>query len=195
MTDLCAAACAGTLHRQAVRRSMDVIAQDLFPMPLRPLLFAALLLLAACATGPTPYAPAQRAGGPGFTETRIESDRYRVNFHADSGGMARASDLVLLRAAELTLQNGNDWFAVTQRETEGGAYAGGARPNVSIGVGGANYGGHTSIGTGVGVTLGGNGGSNGATATLEIRMGKGPKPADVAVYDARDVQRSIGPRA
>jgi hypothetical protein len=162
-------------------------------MTSRSLALAALLALAACATGPTAYAPAQRAGGPGYAETRIEADRYRVTFRDESDG-ARAHDLALLRAADLTVQNGYDWFVVTQRGAQPGAASGGG-PRFSVGVGGANYGGNTSIGTGVGVSFGGGGSSSsGSAATIEIRMGKGAKPADTAAYDARDVQRSIGPR-
>ncbi len=165
-------------------------------MTLRPLALIALLGLVACATAPTPYASAPRPGGPGYSETRIETDRYRVSFRDESGNTARASDMALLRAADLTVQSGFDWFVVTQRGIEPGGDGDGGRPAVSVGIGGASGGGHTSIGTGVGVTFGGGGGgARAAVASLEIRMGKGAKPADIAAYDARDVQRSIGPRA
>src|SRR5262245_26004202 len=75
----------------------------------------------ACATAPTPYAPAARAGGYGYSDTPIENDRYRVTFRTSSGGYSRASDMALLRAADLTLQRGYDWFAVTQRVGESAA--------------------------------------------------------------------------
>ena len=82
----------------------------------RALLLALVLGLAACAT-PSVYAPATRPGGAGFSETRIENDRYRVTYR-DAANEASAADFALLRAAELTLAQGYDWFVVDQRSTE-----------------------------------------------------------------------------
>jgi hypothetical protein len=153
------------------------------------------LALTACATAPAPYGPSAKPGGAGYSETRIEADRYRVLYRAPNGSGAQASDYALRRAAELTLQSGHDWFAVTQRSVENGQ-RGGAGPRVGIGVGGVDFGGHgaVSVGTGVGFNLGG-GDRGGALAMLEIRFGGGPKPADVNAYDARDVLASLAPPA
>ncbi|MGE3303254.1 MAG: hypothetical protein AB7M12_09090 [Hyphomonadaceae bacterium] len=152
------------------------------------LALAALLVLFACAT-PTAYGPAPRPGAPGYAETRIEADRYRVTFVARGGPPERAYDLALRRAAELTLQSGYDWFLVNQRYGE--RAGSGAGPRVSLGVGGTSFGGHsaTGVGAGVGFNLGGG---PPASATLEFRMGRGAKPADAAAYDAREVARALG---
>jgi hypothetical protein len=78
----------------------------------------ATLSLAACETGPTPYQPAS-GSQPGYSETRIENNRYRVTFQ---GNTSTSRDVVetymLYRAAELTLQNGFDTFTVAHRETD-----------------------------------------------------------------------------
>ena len=58
-------------------------------MPAKPAIFAlsaALLLgLTACAT-PTPYQPVVRSGAAigGFSELRVEANRFRVNFQGNS---------------------------------------------------------------------------------------------------------------
>jgi len=155
----------------------------------------AAALLAGCASAPpAPYGPAATPGASGFSDTQIKSDRYRVTYRAKSGGSARADDMALLRASEITLARGFDWFAVIQRNTEA-APGSSAGPQVSIGTGFGNYGRHTgvSIGTGVGFNLGG-GKQGGAVSSLEIRLGKGAKPNDISAYDAREVERSIRPR-
>jgi hypothetical protein len=146
--------------------------------------------LAACST-PTVYGPAAKPNASGFTENRIQSDRWRVSYRGGSGAPAtQVNDYALLRAAELTLQQGYDWFRVDRRYTEThGGYGGG----LSIGVGGASFGSHSATGVGVstGVPIGGG---PALTTTLEISTGKGPKPNDPEVYDARSVQESIRPR-
>lgn len=76
--------------------------------------------LAACAT-PTPYQPyvkGQTYGG-GFSETRLETNRYRVTFAGNSLTTRETVEAYLLyRAAELTVQNGYDWFQVADRDTD-----------------------------------------------------------------------------
>jgi hypothetical protein len=149
----------------------------------------AALALAACTT-PTVFAPMQRADGPGFSETRIEADRWRITFRGGSdAGPDRVSDLTLLRAAQLTLQQGFDWFRITQRFGEAQPPRG---PFLSVGGGTSSYGwgGGSAVGVGVsGIPLGGG---QMLSETIEVVMGRGPTPqGDPSVYDARDVSRSI----
>ena len=62
----------------------------------------AVLALAACAT-PTVYAPANpnAASSVGFSEYRIENNRYRVTFQGGSGAPPQlVNDYAFLRAAE-----------------------------------------------------------------------------------------------
>ena len=80
------------------------------------LLTAAALLLGAGATS-TPYAPMD--GRYGYSEQRIETDRFRVEFHGNSSTSRETVETFLLyRAAELTLENGFDYFLVVERDTD-----------------------------------------------------------------------------
>jgi hypothetical protein len=75
--------------------------------------------LAACET-PTPYQPnlpGQSTSG-GFSESRIEADRWRVTFAGNSMTSRETVEAYLLfRAAELTTQQGFDWFTIVDRDT------------------------------------------------------------------------------
>lgn len=86
-----------------------------------PILAGAVLALAACATSSTPYQPvssSNRVAG-GYSEARLAPDRYRVTF---AGNTWTSRDTVegylLYRAAELTVEQGFDWFEIVNRETE-----------------------------------------------------------------------------
>ena len=84
---------------------------------------AALFLtagLAACETA-TPYQPniPGQATRGGYSETRLEADRWRVTFTGNTmTSRETVEGYLLFRAAELTLQNGADWFAIVDRNTE-----------------------------------------------------------------------------
>jgi hypothetical protein len=77
--------------------------------------------LAACAT-PTPYQPATlTARGPvnGFSEAPLTRNRWRVTFSGNTvTSREQVEDALLLRAAELTLQQGFETFTTVNRATE-----------------------------------------------------------------------------
>jgi hypothetical protein len=154
-------------------------------------IFAALLaapLLAACAST-TPYGPAAKDGAKGYTTQQIENDRFRVAYTDRKADTAR--DYALLRAAEVTLENGGDWFELTNGYTEGDTgRRGGIRPTIGVGgsVGSRGYHGG-GVGIGIGLPVGGS--SSGVTESLEFVIGKGAKPDKTAAYDARSVQASM----
>jgi hypothetical protein len=78
----------------------------------------AALALSACATS-TPYQPAGPSGYNGYSEQRLNSDRYRVSFSGNSLTSREQVEMsLLLRAAELTTQNGYDWFSTANRDVE-----------------------------------------------------------------------------
>lgn len=156
---------------------------------------ASTLALTACASL-APYGPSMGPSGQGFAEQRIESDRYRVTYRG-VGAPGPVADRALLRAAQLTTEQGYDWFEVTQRYIDGRPdSAGGMRPSVSIGGGsssyGGRYGGFRSSGVGVGVGLNFSGPSPTSTV-LEVRLGRGQRPERAEAYDARDVQQNLRP--
>ncbi|MGQ0533845.1 MAG: CC0125/CC1285 family lipoprotein [Caulobacteraceae bacterium] len=159
---------------------------------------AAALALAACATtAAPPYSAAASATSAGYSETQIEANRYFVTYRAPSGASAAVlQDYALLRAAELTLQNGRDWFWVDRRTTdEQSSRYGGS--SVGVGVGGGSWGRSSgaSVGVGLNFPLGGQSGPRARSATLEIRFGQGPKPDDANAYDARSTAANLRARA
>jgi hypothetical protein len=87
--------------------------------PLAALSLGLILTLSACAT-PTPYQPAppgQHTGG--FSEIRIEPNRFRVTFSGNSlTSRETVEGYLLYRAAELTVAQGYDVFTVVDRKTD-----------------------------------------------------------------------------
>jgi hypothetical protein len=149
----------------------------------------AALTLAACATAVgTAYAPAGK-NGYGYSDTRIEEGRYRITFAGDG---ATAPDVVedyaLLRAAELALAGGYDWFRVVGRAVD-------EQEKGGVGIGAGLGGGGRNVGGGVSGNLGTLGARKFYTARIEVIMGKGDKPADgQGVYDARSLSDSMRAR-
>ncbi len=79
----------------------------------------AALALAACATSSTPYQPAGQGSRYGYSELRLQEDRYRVTFAGNSVTSREQVEMsLLLRSAEVTLQSGYDWFSTVNRATE-----------------------------------------------------------------------------
>jgi len=77
----------------------------------------ALLLLGGCATS-TPYV-AGAEEGYGYSDQKIEDNRWMVNFAGNSLTDRQTVETYLLyRAAELTDQAGYDHFRVVRRETD-----------------------------------------------------------------------------
>jgi hypothetical protein len=75
--------------------------------------------LAACETA-TPYQPniPGQATSGGYSEIRVEPDRWRVSFAGNSLTSRETVEAYLLfRAAELTVQQGYDWFEIVDRNT------------------------------------------------------------------------------
>jgi hypothetical protein len=147
----------------------------------------AALALAGCATA-TPYQPLK--GGEGYSEQKLEPNRYRIVFTANSSTpRQKTQDYVLLRAAELTLDQGYDYFVLTGQST-------GREPRssaFSVGLGGFSFGGGGGVGGGVGVGTGGGGGDY--TQLADIVMFKGAKPEnDPNAFDARAVKENLAKR-
>lgn len=165
---------------------------------LRQLAFiAAATVLSACASsGPPPYAAATGQTSAGYSETQIESNRYFVTYRAPGSAEAYVlEDYALLRAADLTLQNGRSWFWVDRRTLdEQNSRSSG--PSIGIGVGGGSYGGRSGVSGGVGfnIPLGGQRAQRARSATLEVRFGEGPKPDEANAYDARSTSTNLRAR-
>ncbi len=167
-----------------------------------PLLAVAALTLAGCETA-TPYQPIgahnSEAGG-GYSDQQIEGNRWRVTF---AGNSLTSRDTVerylLYRSAELTVQQGFDWFSAYDRNTDRstqtyvdpyfGAYWGPRWGFYRRGYGwGYGRWGDPFWGGPLDVQQ-----TSEFKATAEIIMGKGPKPADRSAFDARSVIEHLGP--
>src|SRR5215510_5409937 len=93
-------------------------------MSARKVAIAASLALAtgltACATA-TPYqpnVPGQKTSG-GYSELRLEPNRFRVNFQGNTlTSRETVEGYLLFRAAELTVQSGFDYFSMVDRNTD-----------------------------------------------------------------------------
>ncbi len=163
----------------------------------------ALALLGACATA-TPYQPAT-PNARGYSNQQIESNRWMVSFAGNSLTDRQTVETYLLyRAAELTSQNGYDYFRVVRRATD-------ADKNlVPVGTGYSPYYGyfapqyrfysrHGRI-YAVPNPWAGFGDPFGPSqyreiqryeASAEILMGRGPKPDDPAYFDAQEVRQNL----
>ncbi|AKQ42971.1 hypothetical protein CP97_14435 [Aurantiacibacter atlanticus] len=82
---------------------------------------ATSLVIAGCASRSTPYQPiasANRIAG-GYSDERLGEDRYRVSFAGNTlTSREKVESYLLFRAAELTLEQGRDWFAIEDRVVE-----------------------------------------------------------------------------
>ena len=68
-------------------------------------------VVTACASGPD-YRQAASPNGEGYSQKVIESDRYRVSYKLNEDHIGKAQDYALLRAAELTMEQGYETFEV-----------------------------------------------------------------------------------
>lgn len=155
------------------------------------ILTPAILLMAACASGPEPYQHAETTKARGAYVLPIEDNRLRISYRAKDAGTSR--QYALLTAAEETLSRGAEWFRVTNAytdEPERDARSGGT--SISIG-GSTGSRGRSSVGIGVGIGLPIGGGSGGGESVhaLEIVIGSGTKPDDPEVYDAAQVRDAL----
>jgi len=146
------------------------------------------LALNACATPQKLY---QAAAGPrsvGYSEYPVEPGRYRITFRGGPGATPqRVADLALIRAADLALAEGYDWFRVADRVTEEQPDRG---PRIGLGVGSGSYGRRSGVSLGVGTSFDLGGGPSVST-TIEVLMGRGERPRGQDAYDARALRETL----
>lgn len=155
---------------------------------------AGALGLAACESyGPTPYQPGDRYTG-GYSETRIESDRFRIAFRGNSlTDRETVENYMLYRAAELTLQQGYDNFTVVSRDTDRDrrvrSSPGYAHRYLNYAYFVPRYG--WVYDYDYWVTPPTYSESTRYEAFAEIMMSRGPKGSDSATFNAREVQANL----
>ncbi|MEX0739996.1 MAG: hypothetical protein WD071_11700 [Pseudohongiella sp.] len=161
----------------------------------------AVSLLTACASQPDYRAADGR--GYGYTDQQLSGDQYRINFKARGDNTGLAMDYAMLRASELTMENGYDWFDIASRDTLVDRER--IEPGMSAGVG-ATY--TTVQDCGLltcrtyqrpnqqyhtGMYLGDE--RSEVEVIMEIRMGTGIRPSGEQIYDAREVYENLKPTA
>lgn len=174
------------------------------------LLASAMLVVAGCATE-TAYRPATGSGfeRAGYSDRMIEPNRFMVSFAGNSYTSRDTVERYLLyRAAELTVQQGYDYFILSDRNTDKRTRTY-ATPSFAGGPYGYGYWGPSWRYRGRGFgwrswdpfwgdpffdrsidvqTI------DKYEASAEIVLGRGPKPKDnVRAFDAREVMRNLGP--
>lgn len=170
----------------------------------RIIFFAFILTLGACASTPD-YVAADKAGDYGYYTRKISDDRYRVNYNGRRGtDIQDARDYAMLRAAELTLNKGYDWFQIVDRES---STVESREPEMQLGFG---YEEARHVETRCGllsctrtvrpatysrVQFDNRRRETRHSHSIEILMGKGKMPDNGNYYDAKEVAKSIGETA
>jgi hypothetical protein len=169
-----------------------------------------MLVVAGCATE-TAYRPATGSGfeRAGYSDRMIEANRFMVSFAGNSYTSRDTVERYLLyRAAELTVQQGYDYFILSDRNTDKRTRTY-ATPGIDAGPWGYGYWGPSWRYRGRGYgwrtwdpyfgdpfwdrsvdinTV------DKYEASAEIILGHGPKPANnVRAFDARQVMNNLGP--
>jgi hypothetical protein len=170
--------------------------------PYRHLAALCLALLSACAT-PTPYQPAVSQNGDGYTTQQIETNRFRISFRGNSLTTRQTVDTYMLyRAAEVTLQNGGNYFIVTNKDVDKNTAYENYGDTLAWGWGGGwggewggrngweHYGPRPEWGGGLDYSQP----INSYDAIADIVTYRGAKPDNNPyAYDARDVLNVVGP--
>lgn len=165
------------------------------------MLVIAVIIMAGCASQPD-YRQAKQ-GGFGYTESKLSDIQYRVHFKAKGTDKAKAMDYAMLRAAELTLLEGYDWFVVTDRETlvdketvQTTPTAGFSQRYARVtecGVLTCRTSYHPTTQFETGVFVGGSQQSE-IESILSIEIGKGTRPTSATSFDAREVRDNLQPK-
>ena len=148
---------------------------------------AATLLLAGCSSSPKAFGPAYNSDF-GYRNTQIQNDRFRVSY--TSRDLHKSRDFALLRAAQITQNEGYSHFQIINGETyDNGPNAIGT--HLGIGLGGGRY---NRSGINLGVhdvarTLEGQK----VTETIEVILLSSAPANDPNVFSAQSIIKNIVP--
>lgn len=168
----------------------------------RIILITALLSLGACASSPR-YVEADSASDYGYQARKISENRYRVNYNGGRNtDLQDTRDFALLRAAEITLSEGYEWFHVVDRETAttesrerqadvGFGYERAYYTERNCGLLGCSQNTRPVTYTSWTVDADSRRPKTRHSHSLEIVMGKGEMPEGGHYYDARQVTEAI----
>ncbi len=133
----------------------------------------------SCAPGPTGYWKLG-VGDPytGYSETQIQKDMFQISYKCkDATTYDAIKGLFVYRCAEITLQNGYDYFIVIEKKditTEDfGVMASAGRRRYDASLRSVN--------------------APGATVLIKLKHGKKPEE-DMKAFDAREILTHVGPK-
>lgn len=148
-----------------------------------------LVVLTGCATpSQTPYQPLADNGG--FTEQRLEANRFRVTFVGNSiTTREEVENALLFRIAELTLHEGFDYFVLSDKDTEANTlYLQTLTGYDTFDPFYPRFWPRTTFASGMATPI------TNYKGQANVVMFKGTKPeSDLNAYDARQVQTSLAP--
>jgi hypothetical protein len=111
-------------------------------MPARPIVLAALLVLAGCARATLPYTPAQQPPGARISAAyQVVGDRLRIEIDTDRKRLEQAW---IMKA---------DGTSVAPQSVDNPPVVTGPSPSIGVGVGGGTWGGGGGVGTGVSIGI------------------------------------------
>ncbi len=142
-----------------------------------------IMLIGGCATQ-SAY-KAAKGGSSGYKEIALAANHYRVQFKMNGHARTSAQKYVLMRASELTIAQGYDWFVVEKRTVrtlnEADPFDSTARPVMTRNCGLLGCRTRTQLpAQAVDIP------DTDTLVILEIRMGRGVRPEKES-YDAREM--------
>lgn len=138
------------------------------------------MLAVGCASSYGPdYDRAENRGDLGYYDTRLDQNRYRIEYRTDYRDSELAQDFAMRRAAELTLQGGYEWFQVIHRNRAFSDDFFGRYDTYRYNDRNDRYRGRPAYYDGDY--------NDSAVAVIEVVMGYDPPPGGSSIYDARRV--------
>ncbi len=158
----------------------------------------ACLLVVGAGACATPYQQSSFRGG--YSDTRIDSNTTIVSFKGNAfTGRQTVESYLLYRCAEVTLNDGDDYFILASEDTES-KHSSSSTPGTftsttsasAIATGNSAFGQAQTFGT---LSPGKTFTHTKYGAEAVIKMFKGKKPADdPRAYDAREIRQYLGPQ-
>lgn len=148
------------------------------------IMFVLLMMMIVGCTSQSAY-KAAKGESSGYKEIALAENHYRVQFKMNGHARASAQKYALMRASELTIAQGYDWFIIEKRTTrtlnEADPFDSTARPGISRNCGLLGCRTQTQLPM---QPL--DGPDIETLVILEIRMGRGIRPEKES-YDAREM--------
>ena len=154
-----------------------------------------LLLLSACASGPTPYQARPADGEHGYSDQALERDRVRVVFRGNFlTPRETVENYLLYRAAELTLERGYRYFVPSVQDVQRDVQQNTVVTGVGTGFGGYGwYGGPVGGSLIIVDSFPARGAESYRASDVVKLLETAPTDQTIDVFDAQEVIDNLGP--